>query len=131
MCFTWFVDKILQIRDSMVKIKVLVHEAFFLNDPKKEPYFFIKVINLSYNTPATITHVWIEDGATRLDILNSERPLPRKLEKTDIWETWIKKELVKDCDNIFDNVRVLLSSDKKYKSRKNLKVPPTGFVANN
>lgn len=131
MCFTWFVDKILQIRDSMVKIKVLVHEASFLNDPKKEPYFFVKVINLSYNTPVTITHVWVEDGVMRLDILNPKRPLPRKLEKTDIWETWIKKELVKDCDNIFDNVRVLLSSGKRYKSRKNLKVPPTGFVANN
>jgi hypothetical protein len=129
MCFTWLVDKILQTRDSKTKVKVLVHEAFFLDDLKKEPYFFVKVVNLSHIEPITITHVWVKDSPD-LEILNSETPLPYKLEKTDTWETWFKRDQIKDTNNIFNNVRIALSSGKEYKSRKNIKVRPRGFTAN-
>jgi len=129
MCFTWLVDKILQTRDSRTKVKVLVHEAFFLDDPKKEPYFFVKVTNVSHAEPITITHVWVKDNPD-LEILNSKTPLPHKLEKTDTWETWFRRDQVKDTTNVFNNVRIALSSGDEYKSKKNIKVRPLGFTAN-
>jgi len=127
--FTWLVDKILQALDARTKIKVLVHEAFFIGDPKREPYYFVKVINLSSETSFTITHVWVKDGSKEIDIINPHRPLPRKLEKSDIWETWFRKDLIEDQNNVFRNVRVVLSNGREYKSKKNLDVRPAGYIA--
>lgn len=128
MCLTWLADKFLQVVDSRTRVKVLVHEAFFESDINQEPYYFVKVINNSYDNPINITHVWVDDNKN-LEILNPESPLPHKLEKTDIWETWFKKNIISDHINIFNNVRVVLSSGKEYKSQKNYKVRPRGFIA--
>ena len=102
MSFTWLVDKILQVIKARTKINVLVHEAFLIGDPKREPHYFVKVVNLSPETMFTITH---------------------------IWETWFRKDIIKDRNNVFKNVRVVLSNGRVYKSKKNLDVRPAGFVA--
>ncbi len=124
----WFVDKILQALDSRTKIKVLVHEAFF-TDQSPEPFYFVKVSNLSPNNIFTITHIWVKDIGKEIDILNPSKPLPHKLGTSDIWETWFPKSIITDKNNVFNNVRVVLSNGKTYKSKRNLKVRPTGFIA--
>ncbi len=128
MCFTWLTDKILQTLDARAKVKVLVHEAYFLDIQNKEPHYFVKISNCSSETTFTITHIWVKDDKKEIEIMS--RQLPRKLEKSDIWETWFPKNNINDQHNIFNNVRVVLSNGKVYKSRKNTKVRPVGFIAN-
>lgn len=129
MGFTWLADKILQAIDARTKIKVLVHEAFFIGDQSREPYYFVKVVNLSPEITFTITHVWVKDSSGEIDIINPNTPLSHKLKKSDVWETWFRKDVIRDHDNIFKNVNVVLSNGKKYKSRKNLNVRPAGYIA--
>jgi hypothetical protein len=126
---TWLIDKILQARDARIKIKVLVHEACFFGDPKNVLYYFVKIINLSSKSKFTITHIWAKDGSQEKEILNPEKPLPYKLEESDIWETWFPKDIIGDQMNIYENVRVVLSNGKEYKSKKNLDVRPAGSIA--
>lgn len=123
--FTWFGDKLLEIRDLRNKVKVLVHEAYFLNNP--EPFYFIKITNLSAKNNFTITHIWIVDNNMEKEVLSRE--LPHKLEISDQWETFYPKSEIRDRINIFKNFRVKLSDNKVYKSRRNFKVRPRGYVA--
>lgn len=128
--FTWLADKILQARDARTKIEVLVHEAFFIGGQNKEPHYFVKIVNLSPETTFTITHIWVKDNSREIDIINPHTPLPHKLERSEIWETWFRKDIIKDQNNVFENVRVILSDTKEYKSKKNTNVRPAGFIAN-
>lgn len=123
----WLVGKVLQSWDSRAKIKVLVHEAYFIGG--KDPHYFVKVINCSTEKMFTITHIWIKDRSKEIEVLNPERPLPHKLERSDIWETWFIKDIIEDQGSVFENVRVVLSDGKVYKSIKNNDVRPVGFVA--
>lgn len=125
--FTWLADKILQARDARTKIDVLVHEAYLTGD--NTPQYFVKVVNLSPVTEFTITHIFAKDGSNEIDILNSQRPLPCTLTKTKIWETWFPKSLINDHNKIFDNIYIVLTNGKEYKSRKNETVRPAGFIA--
>ncbi len=125
----WIIDKILQAWDSRNKVKVLVHEAFFIDSENREPHYFVKVINCSPINPITITHAWVKDGIKEIEILNTERPLPYKLNPTDIWETWFRKDIITNHNNIFNNVYVVSSDGKKYRSKRNKTVRPAGNVA--
>lgn len=127
--FTWLADKVLQARDARTVVTVLVHEAYLVGDPSQEPQYFIKVINNSPNTAFTITHIWVKDGTDEKDILNPNRPLPHRLEKTDVWETWFSKRVITGHQNIFYNVHVVLSNGKEFTSKKNTTVRPVGFIA--
>jgi len=106
----------------------MVHEAFIVNDSTRQPQYFVKVINNSPNTVFTITHVWMQDGAEEKDILNHQTPLPHKLEKTDVWETWFPKAMIVDQQNIFNNVHVILSNGRDVRSIRNTTVRPVGFI---
>ncbi len=64
----WLIDKILQILDTKTKISILVHEAFL--NGQNESMYFVKVTNLSPENIFTITHVWVKDENTDLDIMN-------------------------------------------------------------
>jgi hypothetical protein len=108
-------------------IKVLVHEAFLGNST--EPMYFVKVTNLSTKSIFTITHIYVKDKKNDLDLLNIDRPLPYKLSASKQWETWFAKSKIIDNKRIFKNVRIVLSNGKTYKSNKNSKVRPIGFVA--
>jgi len=126
---TWLADKILQVRDARTVVSVLVHEAFIIGDPSQTPQYFVKVINNSPNNVFTITHIWVKDGTSDKDILNHQRPLPHKLDKSDIWETWFPKNTITDHQNVFSNVHVVLSSGKEFTSKKNTTVRPVGSIA--
>ena len=124
----WLIDKILQVVDTKVKIKVLVHEGFFI-EKNRELYYFVKITNLSPQNIFTITHVWVKDKSKEIEIINPARPLPHKLSSSDTWETWFSKDIIEDKNNVFKKVRVVLSNGKTYKSEKNIDVRPAGFVA--
>ena len=126
---SWLGDKILQVIDARTKVTVLVHKAFFIDGSGKKPYYFVKVINSSPNAPFTITHVWVKDNSKEIDVLNPKRPLPHKLKPTDIWETWFSKDIIQNQDDIFNNVFIVLSNGKEYKSKHNKTVRSVGFVA--
>jgi hypothetical protein len=104
---------------------VLVHEAIF--DGQNNPMYFIKVTNGSSKNIFTVTHVYVKDKNVDLEVLN--KPLPQKLDASEQWETWIEKSKITDKKKVFINVRVVMSSGKIYKSRKNKSVRPAGFVA--
>lgn len=125
--YKWIVDKILQALDSRTKVSVLVHEAYFTGD--NTPYYFVKVANLSPETEFTVTHIFAKDGSNEIDIINPQTPLPHTLTKTKMWETWFPKSLISDHNKIFENVYIVLTSGKTYKSRKNETVRPAGFIA--
>lgn len=124
---TWLVDKILQARYARTKLDVLVHEAYLTGD--NTPQYFVKVVNLSPETEFTITHIFAKDGLKEIDILNHQRPLPYTLTKTKMWETWFRKSLINNHNKIFENVYIVLTNGKQYKSRKNKTVRPAGFIA--
>jgi len=126
---TWLADKILQARDARTVVNVLVHEAFIIGDTSQTPQYFVKVQNDSPNNVFTITHIWVKDGVNDKDILNPQRPLPHKLERSDIWETWFPKNLITDHQNVFSNVHVVLSNGNEFTSKKNITVRPVGFIA--
>ena len=107
-------------------IRVRVHQAYFLNKPE-EHCFFVNVVNSSQTTDIEITHVWYE-GSTRIDVLESRRPLPRRLRPKESWETWIRSADVPPDPNPFTNFRVRISTGKVFNSEQNRDVPPRGFV---
>lgn len=127
--FIAWISKIIWQAANKTKVKVLVHEAYFQNTNDHNPYYFIKVANLSTKHAITITHAWIKDANKNLHLINNERKLPHKLEPSDEWEVWIRKDKVVDQIKIFKNVRIKLTNNKIIKSKRNKKVPEEGYVA--
>lgn len=127
--FTWLADKFLQALDLRSSVDVLVHEAHIVNDPIGSPKYFVKVTNLSRKSDVTITHVWVKDESNERDIVNSTRPLPKRLVPSEQWETWFEKSLITDKEGVFKNVKVVLSTGKVCKSERNKDVRPFGNIA--
>lgn len=123
----WLIDNILKALDYRTILKVLVHEGFIIGDT--QPYYFVKIINLSREKEPVITHIWARDVDKEIDLINPQRPLPYKLGKSAVWETWFSNDLIRDTNKIFTNVNVEISDGKIYKSHKNLRVRPVGFIA--
>ena len=67
---------------------MLVHQAFWQSPQRPGPYYFIVVTNLSRQREVEVTHVWFET-TPRLDVLNPDRPLPKRLKLDEQWATWI------------------------------------------
>lgn len=109
------------------RIRVTVHEAYFVGTNIKA--YFINVTNLSKERDIEITHVWF-NCTPRVDLINHDRPLPKRLKPDESWETWIElDDLPKDVHkNPFNLARVRLSTGKVYKSIENKNVPPLGAV---
>jgi hypothetical protein len=118
------------VEESERTVHVTVHGAFFISGPHRgDPkQFFIGVTNLSPQRPVVITHVWFETNPQK-HILNLERPLPKRLELDEKWETWIPVADVPTEDDLELKVRVLLSNGEEVKSLPFPNVPPIGFVA--
>jgi hypothetical protein len=118
------------VEESQRTVHVTVHGAFFISGPHcGEPkQFFIGVTNLSPQRPVVITHVWFETNPQK-HILNLERPLPKRLELDEKWETWIPVADVPTEDDLELKVRVRLSNGDVVKSLAFPDVPPVGFVA--
>jgi len=118
------------VEESVRRVHVTVHAAFFLSGPHRgEPQqFFIGVTNLSPQRIVEITHVWF-DTNPRKDILNLERPLPKRLQLDEKWETWIPVADVPTEDDLELKGRVRLSNGEVVKSLAFPDVPPVGFLA--
>jgi hypothetical protein len=133
---------------------VLVHQASFTDAPKVnpstltqeispasppvtgvgagsaalDPYYFIKITNLSHNREIEITHVWFEVDPP-VHLLLPERPLPARLRPDETWEGWVNAAALAKVPNVESLGRVRLANGKTVKSRRNKDVPPFGFVA--
>lgn len=117
------------VEESERRVHVTVHRAFFTHGHHdKRQQFFIWVTNLSPQRRVVITHIWFETNP-RNDILNLERPLPKRLELDERWETWKAVADVPTEDDLELKVRVLLSNGDVVKSLPTPNVPPIGFVA--
>jgi hypothetical protein len=90
---------------------------------------FVNVTNLSRDRDVEVTHVWFETRP-EIQVLNSERPLPRRLAPDQTWETWLPLEAVpeKQRSKILTLGRVRLSSGKTLSTVENRKVPRAGHV---
>ena len=97
-----------------------------------EPCVMINVVNLG-ERPITITHVWL-DGATQLHLNNRRRPLPKRLEPDEPWETWSPLSefgpLLQTVhgDQLLRSARVRLSTGRVIKAKPSRDVPAAGAV---
>ena len=110
---------------------VLVHKATLLGP--NELCYFIKIINRSDKKDFTITHVWIEDRNKNVSIINENAPLPKKINPSDIYETWVNiSKIVEKEELVYKKVRVRLSYGKILKSKfnKGAKIPGSGMISN-
>lgn len=114
-----------------LNVKVRVHTASFSGG--QPTHYFINVVNENPEHPVVITHIWLEiDPAPRIQLHNAERPLEKKLEPFETWETWfpildIPLDYRDHCHNRF---RVRLSNRRVVDSTKSDDddVPPSGVV---
>jgi hypothetical protein len=113
------------------RLQVLVHRASFqlqsISYRPPEDCFFINMTNLSPNRPLEVTHVWF-DTDPRIEIINPERPLPKRLKRDESYETWIEVAALPDVSDLERRVRVRRSNGKVVKGRRNDDVPPRGEV---
>ena len=92
----------------------------------------INVVNLG-ERPITITHVWL-DGATQLHLNNRRRPLPKRLEPDEPWETWSPLSefgpLLQTVHGaqLLRAARVRLSTGRVIKAKPSRDVPAAGAV---
>ena len=78
--------------------------------------------------PVELTHVWFETEP-KVFQQNPMRPLPKRLEPDESWETWFSVSAIPvGEEEAFLLARVRLSSDKVVKSRKRENVPEFGMV---
>jgi len=111
------------------RVSVLVHRAFFVGQATpSEPFYFIKVTNLSRDRDIGITHVWFASKPP-VDVLLAERPLPTRLRPDETWEAWVDAAKLADTLNIQRAGRVRLADGRTVKSQPNKHVPPVGYVA--
>ena len=124
----WRLTKFLETK----KPRLLVHKAYFTNNYNKW-YYFCKVQNRS-TKDITITHWWLIDEGEEIYYTMADsrfgtyNPLQTKLAPWDEWEGQFDVDIIQDKENIFKNVRVKLSNDKRIKSRHNKGVPQKGTV---
>jgi hypothetical protein len=117
------------VEESERRVHVQVHRAFFTQgNADKRQQFCIWVTNLSPEREVMVTHIWFETNP-QAHILNPARPLPKRFQLDERWETWIPVADVPAEDDLERKVRVLLSNGEVVKSLPNPKVPPAGFVA--
>jgi len=112
-------------RPLPLNIRVLVHKAYFQNNPVQ--YFFIKIVNITSDAEVEVTHVWCESDTETVDILTA--PLPRRLKPFETYETWVPVEDISEHDDIFQHFRVVVSTGEVFSSQQNVDVRPIGFVA--
>ena len=114
------------IQEPPIKVKVLVHEAYFQNNSVQ--YFFIKIVNATPYAEVEVTHVWYKnDTGTDVEILTC--PLPQRLKPFETYEIWVPVAQIPENDDIFQNFRVLVSTGEVFESQQNVNVRPSGSVA--
>ena len=112
---------------SQAKVRFTSHQARFVAGP--ELFYFLTVANTS-GSPLEITHVWYEDSDHHVPVRRSSRPLPKRLEVSESWSTWISLHDLPERSrtNAYDCFRLRLSLGDIIASRKEDSVPPYGSV---
>jgi hypothetical protein len=108
-----------------IDVRVLVHKAYFLDNPVQ--HFFIKIINATCDVDVEVTHVWYESETGTVDILSA--PLPRRLKPSETYETWVPVSDIPEHEDSFQHFRVIVSTGEMFTSQQNVNVRPCGFVA--
>jgi hypothetical protein len=112
------------------RVRVRTHEAVF--EGSTELCIMVNVVNLGQR-PITITHVWLA-ADRELHLRNPRRPLPKRLEPDEPWETWSPLAqfgpllLVLDGSEILRSARVRLSTGRVIKAKPSRDVPTAGAV---
>lgn len=108
------------------RVRLTVHRAL-LQQPYVQECYFVNATNLG-NRPVELTHVWFATD-TKVFQQNPMRPLPKRLEPDESWETWFPVSTISvGEDEAFRLARVRLSSDKVVKSKQRENVPEYGMV---
>ena len=110
---------------SRRSVRCRVHTGFF----KNRECAFVNVLNQSVTKEVELTHVWFQT-TPQVDIINADRPLPKRLRPDESWETWIQlSELPKRARrSCFDKARVRLSTGQVIQSAKAADVRPRGSI---
>ena len=121
----WFADQARGWRQRRRHVRVLLHRGIFLPEPPE--YYFMKVVNLSPSREIEITHIWFDSNPPVH--IDNHAPLPARLRLDETFETWVPVAAVPEVSNVERLGRVLLSSGKVVKARRNTTVLPVGNVA--
>jgi hypothetical protein len=103
-----------------------VHRAFFLPDGPE--CLFLNAVNLT-DADLEVTHIWITT-TPEIHVILKGRPLPRRLQPQEAWETWVPVDRVPDVDSetIFRLGRARLSTGEVICSKRTDDVPSQGFI---
>jgi hypothetical protein len=112
---------------GLSRVRVRTHIASLLDDDQAS--VFINVTNHSSRRELEITHVWLETTPS-VDVVNTQRPLPKRLQPDESWETWIPITAVPSSylAEVLRLARVRFSSGRVVKARPNLAVRPIGYI---
>jgi hypothetical protein len=106
--------------------RLLVHRAAFVSTGQQ--CYFINATNVS-DHDVEITHIWF-DTEPPTHVVQSARPLPKRLRPRETWETWIFVGYIPTDapDDAYLLARARLSTGTVVDSRRNDTVPEMGFV---
>ena len=126
--FDWIAERLWRAFSARRRLRLLVHHACF--SATGQACYFLNITNLSAQREVVVTHVWFALENDEVHAKVSDRPLPKRLEPDETWETWVEADrLPADLgEKIFTLGRARLSSGPIVKSRKNKTVPSEGSV---
>lgn len=103
------------------RVRVLTHRA--VREGGQE-CFFVNVTNLSSTRDVEITHVWFE-GVASVEVRTPERPLPRRLQPDESWQTWLPTPSARAAagEDAYGSFRVRLSTGMIVRSKRNTELP--------
>lgn len=112
---------------GLSRVRVRTHIASLLDDG--EASVFINVTNRSSRRELEVTHVWLET-TPNVDVVNAQRPLPKRLRPDESWETWIPLTTIPSAylAEVLRLARVRFSSGRVVKGRPNRAVRPFGYI---
>lgn len=106
--------------------RLTVHKAFFL--PNGPECYFINATNRTSQSALVVTHVWFAT-TPEIHMAQKDRPLPKRLEPQETWETWIRVAMVPNSESgeLLNLARARLATGKIVHSHYN-EVPTQGTV---
>lgn len=106
-------------------VRLTVHVASFLDTGVA--CYFINAANLSERA-VEVTHVWLACQPD-LHVVQPARPLPKRLQPAESWETWVEVHRVPDaCGDVHYLARARLSTSEVVHSVKHEPPPGLGHV---
>lgn len=113
---------------AVATLRLTVHVAQFARTGT--PCCFVNMTNVTAG-PLEVTHVWIEATPPVFPTV-PDRPLPKRLEPMESWETWIPLTQLPPHltggDGLYTGARARLSTGDVVHSVRNESVPPFGSV---